>query len=347
MAPIAEPRRRWKGKTLLIWTVVGAAAVFALLSLFADFHGLVLALENFSLHILLAVGLLALGNYALRFLKWHWYLSSMKHRIPPGPNALVFVSAFAFTVTPAKAGEFIKAFILKARHRVPYTVSTAVLLMERFTDVLAILLLALSGLFLGSLNPFWTGGAVIFVVVFILVIRNRKFVRAIIEWLGRFKHLKGITEDLHEFYDYGWDLMAPGIFTGSMILSLAAWFLEGIGYYLVADGLGFHISILEGVFIYSASILGGALTLFLGGLGATEGSLVGLGIIFGMGKSVAVASAIIIRIMTLWFAVIIGWLAFLFTPTLRSLLGASYMDSPESTLRQAQGRESKGQSPEG
>ncbi|GBE15773.1 hypothetical protein BMS3Abin14_01849 [bacterium BMS3Abin14] len=331
MTPIAKPKRRWKGKTLLIWTVVGAIAVFALLSLIADFHGLVSALENFPPHILLEVGLLALGNYLLRFIKWHWYLSSMNHRIAPGPNALVFVSAFAFTVTPAKVGEFIKAFILKARYRVPYTVSTAVLLMERFTDVLAILLLSFSGLLLGSLNPFWTGGAGALIVVFLLLVRNKKFVRAIIEWLGRFKRLRGITEDAHEFYDYGWGLMAPGIFTGSMILSLAAWFLEGFGYYLVANGLGFHLSILEGVFIYSASIMGGALTLFLGGLGATEGSLVGLGIIFGMSNSLSVAAAIIIRIMTLWLAVVIGWLAFLFTPTLRSLLGASYEDEPPTS----------------
>ena len=99
----------------------------------------------------------------------------------------------------------------------------------------------------------------------------------------------------------------------------------------MAWGLGMPISLMEGVFIYSLALLGGGFTLFLGGLGATEGGMVGLGIIFGMTRSTAAASTIIIRVMTLWFAVVIGWAVFLFTPGLRSLLRAARTSDTELT----------------
>jgi hypothetical protein len=50
-----------------------------------------------------------------------------------------------------------------------------------------------------------------------------------------------------------------------------------------------------------------------------------------MSPPTAAASTIIIRVMTLWFAVVIGWLVFLFTPGFRSLLHAASMDETELT----------------
>jgi uncharacterized membrane protein YbhN (UPF0104 family) len=43
-----------------------------------------------------------------------------------------------------------------------------------------------------------------------------------------------------------------------------------------------------------------------GGLGATDAGITGLLIFLGISKSVAVASTMIIRVSTLWFAVIVG-----------------------------------------
>ena len=137
---------------------------------------------------------------------------------------------------------------------------------------------------------------------------------------GRVKPLGRLSSHLMDLYSRGWVLLELRFFSLSLLLSIVAWLLEGIGYFLVARGLGASISLHQGVFIYCAAILGGALTLFLGGLGATEGGMVGLGMVFRMDRPLSVASTIIIRAMTLWFAVLIGWVVFLATPGLRSLL---------------------------
>jgi len=328
--PPKDPKG-WKSRTLIIWTALGGAVVFALLSLISDLDVLMEALRGFPHKLLIPIALLSLGNYALRFIKWHWYLIRIGHPIPIGANSLIFLSGFALTVTPGKVGEFIKAFILKVRHGVPYPSSTAVLLMERFTDVVAIVLLCFLGLFLEFLSPIWVVISVTIIVAIIALGRNRRFVGYLIDHFNHVPILKGFTKHLHQLYDSGWVLTSPGIYTWSLIISVIAWLMEGIGFYLVVKGLGFNLTITEAVFIYSASLIGGVLTLFLGGLGATEGALVGLGIAFGMTRDISIAAAIIIRVMTLWLAVFIGWMVFLLTPGLRSLLKESSMEKGVST----------------
>jgi uncharacterized protein (TIRG00374 family) len=315
----------------VIWTVLSAVIVFILLSLISDLDSLKTALIDFPLGLLVPIGLLSLGNYFLRYVKWHWYLKLLGYRINRYPNFLIFLSGFALTVTPGKVGEFIKTYIVKERFKVPYTASTAVLLMERFTDVAAIVLLSCLGLFLRFLHWWIALISILSLFAFLMLLRNRVFAGWVIDQTARFRLLKRFSEHLRTFYDEGWILLEMGVFIQSLILSLAAWFLEGLGYALVAWGLGSGISLMEGVFIYSVALLGGALTLFVGGLGATEGGMVGLGVVFGMSRSTSTASTIIIRVMTLWFAVLIGWGVFLFTPGLRSLLSAARTDEIELT----------------
>jgi uncharacterized protein (TIRG00374 family) len=331
LTPTVRPKRIWKGRNIAIWTVLWAVVVFILVSLISDLEALKAALVGFPLGLLVPIGLLSLGNYFLRFIKWHWYLKLLGHRISRFPNFLVFLCGFALTVTPGKVGEFVKAYIVKERFSVPYTASTAVLLMERFTDVAAIVLLSCLGLFLRFFHWSVAVIAILPMFAFLMLLRNRSFVGWAIDQMDRFRLLKRFSDPLRTFYEEGWILLDMEIFIPSLILSLGAWFLEGLGYALVAWGLGSAITLMEGVFIYSVALLGGALTLFLGGLGATEGGMVGLGIIFGMSRSTAAASTIIIRVMTLWFAVVIGWGVFLFTPSLRSLLKAARTDESELT----------------
>lgn len=331
MTPTVRPKRVWKGRNIAIWTVLSAVIVFILLSLISDVEALKTALVDFPLGLLVPIGLLSLGNYFLRYIKWHWYLKLLGHRINRFPNFLVFLCGFALTVTPGKVGEFVKTYIVKERYKVPYTASTAVLLMERFTDVAAIVLLSCLGLFLRFLHWWVAVTSILALFAILMLLRNRSFVGWFIDHTERFRLLRRFSDPLRTFYESGWILLEMGVFIQALGLSLAAWFLEGLGYAVVAWGLGSPISLMEGVFIYSVALLGGVLTLFVGGLGATEGGMVGLGIVFGMSRSTAAASTIIIRVMTLWFAVLIGWGVFLFTPSLRSLLNAARTDELELT----------------
>ena len=61
-----------------------------------------------------------------------------------------FVAGFAFTATPGKVGEVVKSVLLKRRFGTSLSATAASLLVERVTDLLAMLGLAVAGLAAGG-----------------------------------------------------------------------------------------------------------------------------------------------------------------------------------------------------
>ena len=102
---------------------------------------------------LVVICALSLVNYSLRFVRWRWYLHTMGHRIPVGRDLQIYLSGFALTTTPGKAGEAIRSLFLK-EHKVPYTASLAALATERLADVISVAIIATGGiLFFGQFRP--------------------------------------------------------------------------------------------------------------------------------------------------------------------------------------------------
>ena len=91
-----------------------------------------------------------------------------------------------------------------------------------------------------------------------------------------------------------------------LLLSTVAWFFECLGYHLILINFEVNLGLLWASFAYAFSTIVGAITMLPGGLGATEGSLAFLVIQKGFSKEIGVASTFIIRVVTLWFAVLVG-----------------------------------------
>ena len=76
-------------------------------------------------------------------------------------------------------------------------------------------------------------------------------------------------------------------------------------------GIGSDIVLIRALPIYAAATLVGAVTALPGGMVGTEGSMVALLQQSGAVKSAASASTVLVRLITLWFAVALGLLALL------------------------------------
>jgi uncharacterized protein (TIRG00374 family) len=96
----------------------------------------------------------------------------------------------------------------------------------------------------------------------------------------------------------------------TIILSVVSWSFESIAFYYVFVGLGFKVSILAVTFTLAFSSIIGAASMLPGGLGAAEGSIMGLLVkVIGVPANIAAVATILIRFCTLWFGVIVGLLA--------------------------------------
>jgi uncharacterized protein (TIRG00374 family) len=108
-------------------------------------------------------------------------------------------------------------------------------------------------------------------------------------------------------------LMDPwGVFTMTL-LSIVAWGTQVIAFYLVLIGLGIDAgpeTFMKASFILPVSTLAAALLLLPGGLGVADAGIASLTAnLLDVSRSTASAATLIIRIATLWFAVILGLVA--------------------------------------
>ena len=293
------------GKKLLI---VGALSclVIAGLAGYGDVREVSGRVASFPLPSLLVALGLALLNYLLRFLRWVYYLKVLAVSVPMRLSILIFLTGLAMTITPGKLGELLKCYMIRDHAGVPVSTSAPAVLMERITDLLSIATMALVGLAL--LPPFVSAilAAVVAGVALLAYFSTARQAERVLDLPVIRRWRAGIAEAREGVRT----LSRPAPLFVASSLGLAAWVSEGVALWVVVEGLGADVGFLISLPIYAGSVLAGAVTTLPGGLVGTEGAMVTLLQQVGVGRDVAAAGTLIVRLVTLWFAVLIGFAAF-------------------------------------
>jgi len=258
----------------------------------------------------LALGL-ASTNYGFRFAKWQYYLRRLGvAHVPRGDSLLVFLSGFVLTVTPGKLGEVFKSAVLARTHLVPVERTAPIVVAERLTDVIAIVLLVVLGSigFKGGL--FWAALGAAAVGVGLVAILWERPVRALIAAFGKRGRGAALAPRLSRAYDSLRLCASPSALVWPVLLSFIGWGLEGLALHVLIAGFGEHPTLSFSVFFYATATLAGALVPVPGGLGVTEAVIhEQLVHVAGTPEGVATACMLLIRLATLWWAVLVGFVA--------------------------------------
>ena len=106
-------------------------------------------------------------------------------------------------------------------------------------------------------------------------------------------------------------MAAPRVMAAGVAMGVVAWFAEGLALWLILKGIGSDIPLVRALPIYAAATLVGAVTALPGGLVGTEGSMLALLQQSGLTRAGASAGTVLVRLVTLWFAVAVGLVALL------------------------------------
>lgn len=291
----------------VVWAVVLAAAVLFVLALVSDGAELLGALRSFELVYIVPALLLASLNYLIRFVRWQLYLKALELDVPVGASAGVFFSGLSMAITPGKLGELVKCIMLRDRVGSSPALTVPAVTAERFTDLIAVLVLVSLGVVSNaSVRPLFYAGVAIVAVIFVVLMLSPEAVNRLGVFLSRAvlkgRNMEWAAESSAAFRTLlsGWPIVA------GLVLGVVAWFAECLAFWLVLQGFGGGVSLFQATFIYAVATLAGALSMLPGGLGATEASMAGLLVAAGMTLSVASAATLVIRACTLWWAVLVG-----------------------------------------
>jgi glycosyltransferase 2 family protein len=277
----------------LILVAVLAAAVAVGLGLYADFGRLGDELGSFRWELFpLALAFTAL-NYLIRFLRWQRYLARLEIEVPRSRSFAIFVAGLTMTITPAKLGELLKSALLKRSFAVPVRRSAPIVLAERVTDATGVVALAIVG---GAGTRSWPliVLAIAAVVAIVAIVRS-----PLLERFARLGEAPGAARSL----------LGTRLLLGMTMLSAVSWLCECLAAYVCVRGLRLDLSFPDTIVVFSLGSLAGALSFLPGGLGVAETSMTGLMRVLGdVSKAAAAAATLLIRIATLWFAVVLGLL---------------------------------------
>lgn len=293
--------RRW------IWIAIVVAIGVALILLVGDLRTLGDRLAGFRWRaFVLALGL-ALANYAVRFVRWQVYLRHQQVTVPAGSSALVFGAGLSLAITPAKLGELVKSYLLRELHGVPAPRTAPIVIAERVTDFVALLLIAVFGVAVYGVETLLVAIAAGLVAVGLVLLAWPRPTRALIDLVTRPRLTNRWRAPLHEIYDGLTSLCGPRMLVLATVLAVPAWACECVGFAAIVNAFpGAHVDLGVAMVIYAATTIAGALSFLPGGLGVTEGGMAILLVQSQLDRATALDATLLTRLATLWFAVLIG-----------------------------------------
>lgn len=295
------------------WAIVAVCILAGLSVLLTDLGRVTTALAAFPCRLIPMILTCVSLNYLLRFVKWEYFLRRLGVRIALRDSLWVFFSSFVMVLSPGKLGEVVKSLLLRNRYGIPVSRTAPIVLAERLTDLLGLMILAAFGF-----SRFAWGGKTLAACGTLLcgglVAATRPaFWRLLDKIAGRLAPGRPkLRTTIRALEESTRTLLTLPALLATVPLSAFSWAWEGAALYLIFGGLGVARPELFGlsVFAHAFGSITGALSFLPGGLLVTEGTLSLFFVSAGIAGDASVTATLLIRAVTLWFAILLGLCVF-------------------------------------
>lgn len=311
-------------RNLVIFIAIGVL-VYLVIVFYADFDLVLHALLSIPWWwVLPTMMAMSFANYAIRFVKWQYYLGLIDVDLPAKKSFSVFLAGFTLTATPGKIGEAIKGYFCNQLDGTPIAKTVPVVISERITDMLAMVALAIGGFILAfnvGNQLLLLAGVGALAIIGAVILSNKAFYSKILRKLTSFGPLKRYQDSCDLIEDTLMKTLSPKPLVLSSLVSIPGWFMECMELWLLLslfNGMGLPslapeslILLASATFIHAgASTIGAVLVFLPGGLGGYEAFAIGMMTgLMALPAAIASAATILVRFVTLWFSVMVGFVA--------------------------------------
>ena len=303
---------RFNNTILLILTAT--IILYAIFLFLADFNLIQEKISNFKINYLPIILILVTLSLIPIFIRWHFLLKNCEINIPLTKSIAVFLSGMAVDITPGQIGALMKSQILKISSNIPRTKTAPIVFIEKLYDLIGAIIAAAMGIIILGMESYLIIIPILVLTIIFFFMYYRPASKLFFKRITKTKFFSKYVENISEFDKIIQKSTTVKITTICVLLAVTYWFIiSAAAYYTL---IAFDINILDYLkvlAIYATSALLGAISLVPGGIGITEGTLVGLLTLEGIGVSTALILSVMIRIFILWYPVCLGLLSLKFT----------------------------------
>jgi uncharacterized protein (TIRG00374 family) len=306
------------GRNFVLALCLGVA-VYLVLAVLTGFEDLQEAFGQFRWSLIPAILGLVFTSYIGRFVRWLYYLRVLGVTVPPKENVAIFAAGLSMTISPGKLGEVLKSVFVRQVAGAPVARTAPTVIAERVTDGTGMILWGLLGALAFSFGPGILLAFLALTIFGIAVLRSKKLSLLAERTISKVPFLNRFAPYLGDFHGATSELLGVRALIVGTVVSFISWGFEITAVYLCVVGIGVEVPFLMVVFIFAVASIVGVASMLPGGIGPAEAGLAGQFIaLAGLASGPAAALTIVIRLATLWFAIVLGIAGLL---ALRVLLG--------------------------
>lgn len=300
-----KPTYPWRAIGVVVLVLLACIAAYASLAGISESWPHIAKLKA---DVIAHVLLLASANYLSRALRWHFFARHLNLNTSLSRDILFYVAGFAMTFSPGKVGEFIRLWFLRACYGYSPFLTFPLIIGDRVCDLMALLLIFLVAAPMPVMGSYSITASIflLFVSLIATILRpdllmkvtdfTYSVLRAKPRVFARMRRLSRAYMKITHWRSYA----------VALPLSIVGWLAEVAILYNVAEAMGASMTFASAAFVFSGATVVGALTLLPGGIGGAEISMAGLLMLSGFNLDLAAAITIVVRAVTLWFAVSLG-----------------------------------------
>ncbi|MDI9349128.1 MAG: lysylphosphatidylglycerol synthase transmembrane domain-containing protein [Candidatus Symbiobacter sp.] len=294
-------------RTIIVAMVVFALG-FALVSIYVGLDRVIEPIQQVGWKLVMILLGLSLVNYFLRSLRWLVLNRTLGIPITPLDAVITYFAGFALQMTPMKAGEALRLWLTAKRYQIGYQRVVPLLLADKLYDAIGLYLASVIGAISFPDYRFiylWVG---VYIAVRYALLTHPKYLHYLVGLIYRLTRRKrkrfwaGTRTSVRSTER----LLTWRMFFPSVIISVLGWLAEIYAFSLLLKQMGAIIPIAKAGFVFVFGMGAGAVSFSPGGLGAAELTMERLLHVMDVPTGVALAAVLIIRLTTLWFAVLLG-----------------------------------------
>jgi uncharacterized protein (TIRG00374 family) len=189
-----------------------------------------------------------------------------------------------------------------------------IVVVEKVYDLIGAVLASIIGIVILGMEPYLIIIAILVLVTIFFFVYYRPASEIFFKQITKRKFFSKYVENISDFYEIVHKSTNVKVATICILLALTYWFMVSAAAYYTL--IAFDVNVLDYLTvlaIYATSTLLGAISFIPAGIGITEGSITGLFTLNGIDVSTALILSVMIRVLTLWYTVGVGFVALKFT----------------------------------